>query len=89
MTHEQIVAELLKFVVDNNPVARQRQPLPLDVSLMEIGVLDSFGVIELVSLIEKRWSIKIYDSELTKEKFGGVDKMARLVKEKLDAKPVA
>jgi acyl carrier protein len=89
MTHEQIVAELLKFVVDNNPVARQCQPLPLDVSLMEIGVLDSFGVIELVSLIEKRWSIKIYDSELTKEKFGGVDKMARLVKEKLDAKPVA
>jgi acyl carrier protein len=83
MQHERIVHELLDYIYTTNPVAEERKPLPLDESLYELGVLDSFGVVELVSFIETHWSIQILDSEITKEKFGGVNKMAALIEEKL------
>jgi hypothetical protein len=41
------------------------------------------GVVELVEFLEKRWSIVIDESEITREKMGGVIKMANLVLEKL------
>ena len=60
-----------------------RTQVPLEESLMELGILDSFGVVELVSYIEGHWSIQILDSEITKEKFGGINKMASLIASKL------
>jgi acyl carrier protein len=83
MEHEKIVDEILCYIYETNPLAEERKPLPLDESLYESGILDSFGVVELVSFIESRWGIQILDSEITKEKFGGVNKMARLVADKL------
>ena len=83
MQHEEIVSELLEFIYDSNPVAEESKPIPLDESLYEIGILDSFAVVELVAFIEERWEIAILDEEITKERFGGVNKMARLVYEKI------
>lgn len=85
MTHDEIVAELMRYLMETSPLARKRGKLPLDRSLHEIGILDSSGVLELVSFIEKHWSIVILDSELTNEMFGGLDKMAILIGRKLEA----
>ena len=100
MRHDEIVEQLLSYIYSTNPVAEECRPLPLEESLMELGILDSFGVVELVSYIEGHWSIQILDSEITKEKFGGIDnptwhgmmvslgaidKMARLIASKLGA----
>jgi acyl carrier protein len=86
MRHKDIVSELLNYIYTTNPFAEERKPLPLDESLYELGILDSFGVIELVTFIENQWSIQILDSEITKEKFGGINRMARLIAEKTAAK---
>jgi len=84
MTHDEIVAELVTYLRETNPVARKRGELPLDRSLHELGILDSSGILELVSFIEDHWSIVILDSELTNEMFGGLDKMANLIGHKLE-----
>jgi len=86
MTPAEIVPTLISYLRRNVPSLSEDQPIPLDTSLYEIGVLDSFGVVELVDFVETHWQIKILDSELTQEKFGGVNKMAALVAEKLAAK---
>jgi acyl carrier protein len=83
MDQSVIAAEIVKYLEDTNPIAKERSPLPMDESLYNFGVLDSFGIIELVDFIERRWSIKILDSEITKEKFGGINKMTVLINEKL------
>ena len=80
--HEQIVEEIIDFIITNNPAAKEHLPFPRDESLFEKGVLDSMGVIEVVAFIEKRWSIKILDEEITVEKFGSLNKMAMLTREK-------
>ncbi len=83
MSHDELVKELLQYIYDANPLAEDAKPLPLDKSLYDLGILDSFAVVELVSFIESHWDIRILDAELTKEKFGGVNKMARLIGEKV------
>ena len=56
--------------------------IPLDTSLLAAGVLDSFGIIELVEFIESNWDIKINDDEFTLEKMGSIEKMEILIEEK-------
>jgi len=79
-----IAAEIVHYLVENNPLVRGYGPLPTDKSLYELGLLDSAGVIELVVFVENLWSIEIQDTELTLEKFGSIEKMANLVFEKLE-----
>ena len=83
MNQETVIKEILAFIYESNPVAKEHGKLPLDESLYELGILDSFGIIELVDYIEQHWTVKVLDSEITKEKFGSINKMANLIMEKM------
>ena len=39
-------------------------------SLVELGYLDSFAVIDLITFIEKEWSIVLENEDITREKNG-------------------
>lgn len=71
--------EISGYVVANNPSRYSVDDLPRDVSLVEIGVLDSAGVIELIVFVEEKWNIQISDEDITKEKMGSVNKLSALV----------
>lgn len=86
MADEEIVTEILDYLQEASPAAVDRSKIPLDESLYEIGILDSFGVVEMVDFIEKKWAIRILDTEITLERFGSIHKMARLIRGKIDAK---
>lgn len=83
MTETEIIAALLDYVVHANPTVGARESIPLDQSLFTLGILDSFGVIEMVGFVETKWGIKIFDAEITDETFGGINKMAKLISKKL------
>ncbi len=83
MTHPDIVNVLVEYLNETNPVAKELGVIPRDQPLHEVGILDSYGVIEMVAFIEERFSIRILDSEITEERFGGLNKMASLIEEKL------
>jgi acyl carrier protein len=53
------------------------KPLPVDPeeSLFESGVLDSFALTDMVAALEREFSIRIPDSDLTPRKF---DSIARI-----------
>ncbi|MSR77597.1 MAG: acyl carrier protein [Candidatus Omnitrophica bacterium] len=86
MNQEEIIRQLKDHIFENYPAARKREDLPVDESLYDSGILDSFGIVELVTFIENHWSIWIEDREITKEKFGGLRKMASLIEKKLQQK---
>ncbi len=86
MNQAEIVTVIVQHLKQTNNHARKHPALPVDRSLFELGILDSFGVVELVSFIEQRWSIEILDTELTDEMFGGIEKMAKLVSQKLEVR---
>ena len=60
--------------------------LPTEESLVELGYMDSFGVIDVVTYLENKWQIKIDDAEISKEKFGSISKMANLIFIKVENK---
>ncbi|GIV99247.1 MULTISPECIES: acyl carrier protein [Roseiflexus] len=54
-----------------------------DDSFIEHGIVDSLGVIELVSFIEAQFGISVADHELTPENFDSVSKLSAYVARKL------
>ena len=51
-------------------------------SLVETGVIDSVGILKLVSFIEREFRVKIGDDELLPENFDTLADVTRLVAEK-------
>jgi acyl carrier protein len=78
---------IIDHVLSNFVCPFTKDTIPLDQSLVELGVLDSYGMVELVSFLETNWSLAILDSEITKEKMGSINKMVALVREKLAVSP--
>ena len=79
----EIVDTIIDYLKKGNPMYNDLQEIPLDQSLVELGYMDSFGVIDIVIFLEGNYSISIKDDEITKEKFGSINKMAKLVEEKI------
>ena len=79
-----ILKDLIDYLKKGNPLIRNRKNIPLDKSLLELGLIDSFGVIEIITYLEKKYKIRINDNEITKEKFDSLNKMSKLVSEKIE-----
>ncbi|HEY6562081.1 MAG TPA: acyl carrier protein [Polyangiaceae bacterium] len=56
--------------------------LKRDASLLEQGILDSTGVLELVSFLEQHFGITVSDDELLPENLDSVEKIALFVENK-------
>jgi acyl carrier protein len=51
-------------------------------SLIEAGIIDSTGAIELVAFLEDAFAIVIADEELTPDNLDSIDRICRLVERK-------
>src|SRR6266852_5207258 len=69
---------ILNFLVRKFPLARTRGVKESD-PLLESGILDSMGVLELVEFVEHEFAIKISDDELVPENFQTIQQMASFV----------
>jgi acyl carrier protein len=53
-----------------------------DEPLIERGVVDSMGILNLVSFIESEFGVEIQDEELVPQHFGTIASMAALIRSK-------
>ncbi len=51
------------------PLARAPIPFDADASLFELGVLDSFGLMDAVARLEEVFGVRVPDAELTPRRF--------------------
>jgi acyl carrier protein len=64
----------------NDAAAQARVELPdRDSSLFQSGVLDSFSLVDFVTLLEAECSIKIDDTDLRPQNFDTIAKVERFV----------
>ena len=54
----------------------------LDISLLDQGIIDSLGVLNLVEFLEKEFNIKIGDDEVTPENLGSINLMVKFIEKK-------
>lgn len=70
---------IVRYVIENHMSKFDYASLPRNQSLLEIGAIDSYGVVELISFLESNWNIQIADAEITKENLGSIYKMTTFV----------
>jgi len=56
-----------------------------DTSFMESGIIDSTGILELITFLEEKYEIKIEDDELIPENLDNLQNVARFVDRKVNA----
>jgi acyl carrier protein len=81
MTEDHVKTKIRNFIFAKFPLAR-KQHLNDGDALLESGVLDSLGVLDLVHFAEQEFAIQIVDEELTPENFQTVDCIANFVRGK-------
>lgn len=78
----QIEAELRRFVIDNL-LFRRRTHFSDHDSFLNMGIIDSTGMLELVAFLEKHYGIHIEDTDLVPQNLDSITQMARFVRRKL------
>ena len=57
-------------------------PYPDDGSFLRAGIIDSLGVIELVTFVERQFSVQVQPAEVTPENFDSVSRLAAYIRRK-------
>jgi acyl carrier protein len=76
-----IASSFKSFITTHFPGSR-RHVLRNDDSLLASGIIDSLGVLDLVSFIESEFNVGVDDEDLTPENFQSIDRMTAFVERK-------
>jgi acyl carrier protein len=82
MSQKNVADTIAEWTVANFGIGEPASALPRDESLVELGLIDSYAVVELVEFLEQNWNISILNEEITREKMGSLNKMAALILQK-------
>jgi acyl carrier protein len=72
-----------EFVIENFLFGDDGQ-LQEDTSFMESGIIDSTGILELITFLEEKYEIKIEDDELIPENLDNLQNVARFIDRKMN-----
>ncbi len=74
-----IEARVRGYILENLLFSSDGSELPNDASLLDRGIIDSTGVLEIVLFLESEFGIAIKASEMLPENFDSVNNMVRFV----------
>lgn len=74
-----IKAEIRKYIIENFLYGSDDNTLSDDVSFLENGIIDSTGVLELVSFVQETFGIKVKDEELIPNNFDSLSKLEAFI----------
>jgi acyl carrier protein len=75
--------DLRRFVADNFPFGPVGDELSSDDSLVDQGIIDSTGVLELVTYLEETYGIKVEDEELIPDNLDSINRLVSYLERKL------
>jgi acyl carrier protein len=75
-------SEIKKFMIDNFLYGQNDSDFNDDDSFLEKGLIDSTGVLELVSFIEETYGFSLKDEELIPDNLDSVNRIAAFVERK-------
>ena len=80
-----IKKSLREFITENFLFNASDNTFADDDSFLESGIIDSTGILELVSFIEENYRFDVLDEELVPDNFDSLDKLASYVSNKTGA----
>ena len=76
---KEIEAKVRGYILENLLFSNDPTELPNDASLLDRGIIDSTGVLEIVLFLEGEFDIQIKASEMLPENFDTVNNMVAFV----------
>ena len=74
-----VIAERIReFILEQFPLARRR-PLSDDDSLLESGIVDSLGILEIVNFVTEQFGVEITDEDLQPENFDSITSLTEFI----------
>ena len=80
-----LINEVRRFIVDNFLFGTNGDVLSPEDSLIEKGLIDSTGVLELVAFIQETFQIRVEDHEIVPANLDSIGKIATFVRLKKGA----
>ncbi len=78
-----IEQEIRKYIIDNCLFGQEDQGLSHSDSFLEKGIIDSTGVLLLVSFLEEKYQILIEDAEVIPENLDSINNLVSFIEKKL------
>jgi acyl carrier protein len=75
------------FILDQFPSARRKNLQDAD-RLIESGIIDSLGILDIVAFVESEFGIRVDDDDMTAENFHSIDELTAFVERKRGAAAV-
>ena len=82
MTQTEIVNETRRYITENFLYARPDRVVGEEEHLMERGIVDSMGMMELIDFLEERFGVQPADDEITEQNFATLARIASFVSRK-------
>lgn len=79
MSNGQAYAEPIRAFIVEKFLEGHGEGLEVDSPMLELGIINSFSLAELVGWIETQWGIRIPDRELTPENLESIGALAELL----------
>lgn len=81
----EISAQIKNFIIDNFLFGESNH-FDENTDFFQKGILDSTGIIELVSFIEQSYNISVNDEELITENFSSLNRITNYIQSKVSPK---
>jgi len=78
----QVESSIRHYILENLLFTDDETRLANSVSLLEEGIIDSTGVLELVMFVEETFGFTVEDEEIVPENFDSVERLAHYVRSK-------
>lgn len=79
----QIEPRIRNFINDNFLYGDEEYTLANDDSFLEYGLIDSTGVLELVTFLEEEFGLALNDDELVPANLDSINKLIRFIENKM------
>ena len=83
MEKENIISVVKDYLLDNFLFGFEEDEIKDNTSFMELGVLDSTGIMEIVSFLEDEYSITFGDDEIIPDNLDSLELIAKFVLNKI------
>lgn len=74
-----IKSEINSFIVKNILANQSIEDFSMNLDLIEMGILDSISIVNLINFIDEKLGIKLDLSEVTPENFKTIDTIAQFL----------
>jgi acyl carrier protein len=74
--------DIREFIVENF-LFGQPDGLTNTDSLLETGVVDSTGVLELIGFVEQKYRVKVVDDEIVPDNFDSIERISSYLQRKM------